>query len=72
MEGHLLDKKAITSSDEREKLIDIIFDLFNQACRIDTPDGYKYHHMFISAYEEAQRFLIAEGIILKNECYYDA
>ena len=51
--------------DEKEVLIDMIFGLFNQACRVKNG----YDHMCISIYEEAQEFLIEMGRIKKEECY---
>ena len=50
--------------DEKEVLIDMIFDLFNQACRFKNG----YDHMCISIYEEAQEFLIEMGRIKQEEC----
>ena len=54
--------------DEKEVLIDMIFGLFNQACRLETSDGYIYDHMCLSIYQEAQEFLIEMGRIKEEEC----
>ena len=51
--------------DEKDVLIDMIFDLFNQACRFKNG----YDHMCISTYEEAQEFLIEIGRIKQEECF---
>lgn len=48
---------------------DLILDLFAQVCQRQTDD--KYDHMFISAYEEAQKYLIDHGIIEQEECRYE-
>ena len=53
---------------QRMTHINLIFELFNQACRLDDKDGFHYDHDYISTYEEAQQFLIEEGVIRKEEC----
>lgn len=50
---------------DRDQLVESIFDLFNQACLM--PDGM-YSHDFISTYEEAQAFLLREGKITEDQC----
>uniref|UniRef100_A0A6M3LPA5 Uncharacterized protein n=1 Tax=viral metagenome TaxID=1070528 RepID=A0A6M3LPA5_9ZZZZ len=52
---------------EREFLIDLILELFNQACRIEG-DEIRYSHDGISIYKDAQAFLIKEGRIKREEC----
>ena len=54
-----------------DEMIELIYDLFNQGCRFESmkPDSI-YDHMFISAYEEAQAFLIKVGRIKAEECKY--
>ena len=56
---------------DRMMHIDMIFELFNQACRRDTADGFYYNHDCISTYEEAQQFLIGEGVIREEECTFE-
>jgi len=45
---------------------ELILSLFCQGCS-GGKDG-KYNHLFISAYEEAQAYLINNGIIKQEEC----
>ena len=54
---------------EENDLIELIYDLFVQACRM--PDDM-YDHQFISTYEDAQRFLISIGRIKQEDCRYEA
>ncbi len=51
---------------------ELILDMFTQACgETDRETGKTmYRHLFISSYENAQYYLIARGIISKDECYY--
>ena len=54
---------------DRKYLIELIHDLFRQGC---YDDGLgKYSHDCISTYREAQAFLIAEGVIKKEECVFE-
>ena len=58
-------------NNERDRLINMIFDLFNQACQVDWDNDKKearFSHDCISPYEEAQSFLIDEKIIKKSQC----
>ena len=44
---------------------ELILDMFTQACLF----GDGYDHMCISAYEQAQKYLIDHNIIDKSECH---
>ena len=58
-----MSEKELTGEQE------LILDLFVQGCKM--PSG-KYNHCFLSAYEEAQRYLIERGIIKAEDCEIDA
>jgi len=48
---------------------ELIFNLFAQACEETGSDGEaKYDHYCMSAYEQAQAYLIEEGIIKEEDC----
>lgn len=57
----------------RDELIELIFSLFNQACRQENLNRkgepqVLYDHMFLSTYKEAQEVLLQEGIIEPKNC----
>ncbi len=65
---------------ERDDLIEMIYDLFSQACRRDfsvvlngnLKRAWHYDHMCISAYEQAQDFLVSVGRIKEEECTFQS
>lgn len=59
-----ISKQPLTKREEY--LVDLIKDLFSQACW--TNKGY--NHQYMSVYEEAQRLLIQEGYIDISSCVY--
>lgn len=60
----LRNQQASTLTEEQQ----IIFDMFRQEC-LQKNNG-KYCHHFMSAFEEAQRYLIRKKIIKKEQCEY--
>ena len=52
--------------EERLELINLIDDMFRQACWTDKG----YNHMYMSVYEEAQRLLLKEKMIDISSCVY--
>jgi hypothetical protein len=53
------------------ELVEMIYDLFNQSCQTGFISNRPvFHHMCISAYEDAQDFLIQHGIIDGSQCEY--
>lgn len=58
---------------ERAILVDMIYDMFVHACHTEniTEDKLSiFNHNFISTYESVQFFLLHEGKITKDQCYY--
>jgi hypothetical protein len=57
-----MSEETINEQDE------IILDLFAQGC--STING-KYNHSCISAYENAQEYLLRKGLIKKEDCEFN-
>jgi len=56
--------------EERKDLLELIHDLFSQGCYLKEGDGKSmYDHSCTSVYEEAQRLLMKEDLIKKEQCY---
>lgn len=47
---------------------ELIFDLFVQGCQRGDPEDPRYDHGCVSAYENAQGYLISHGIITAENC----
>ena len=63
------DQQIIELEAERDRLRDVVYDLFNQGCLSPTD---MYDHRHISAYEDTQELLLELGKIKPEECVYDA
>lgn len=60
--------EAIRES-ERDMMIEVLEELFNQHCLLKSPTGEPYYdHMCNSSFEDAQKILIQFGRIKKEEC----
>lgn len=52
---------------EFDEMAELILDLFSQGTLLDHKH---YNHMCISAYENAQEWLIKHGLVKPEECVY--
>lgn len=63
--------KSEKEEKERVKLIELIYDMFRHSCMDTDKNGKEiFNHWYNSTHEEAQDFLLKEGIITEDQCYY--
>lgn len=61
----------ITPDEQLSEEQELILSLFEQACgKTDENGVQRYNHSFISAYEQAQSYLVKWEIISEKDCEY--